>query len=444
MNTKNNSQRFFTVAVVDTNGLLRGQKIAASALDSTLKNGLGMAPAQLALDPTDEILPIPGVTDDNSDFHDSILQIDESTRRTMPFERESDATLYLAEFSGDAAGLCPRSLFRKQLARAADMGLVPKYGFEQEFTLFNESSETIASKGFDNLTTATPYCSHDLLLYQSLQSEFYSELADMCETLGVNIAKMHEEIGGGFMEACISAGTTEETADQVIMLRNFLKVFAMRRSQTVTYMPRWSEDADSQSSHIHISMLDTSGKPLFHDPANKHEMSDIFQHFMGGLQRYLPKMMLIFAPTVNSWRRYAEGTFAPPAFSWGIENRTTCFRVVGHDANSFRVENRLPCSDSNPYLVMAATLAAGLSGIEEKLQPTEPTIGNGYLPGAAKGEPLHQDMHSAIEAFSTSASARKWLGDSFVDAFVSTRTAQHESFKDKTLIDERKRFFELG
>ena len=116
MNTKNNSQRFFTVAVVDTNGLLRGQKIAASALDSTLKNGLGMAPAQLALDPTDEILPIPGVTDDNSDFHDSILQIDESTRRTMPFERESDATLYLAEFSGDAAGLCPRSLFRKQLA----------------------------------------------------------------------------------------------------------------------------------------------------------------------------------------------------------------------------------------------------------------------------------------------------------------------------------------
>lgn len=444
MNKKSDSQRFFTVAVVDTNGLLRGQKIAASALDSTLKNGLGMAPAQLALDPTDEILPIPGITDDDSDFHDGILQVDESTRRTMPFERESDASLYLAEFTGDAAGLCPRSLFRKQLVRASDMGLVPKYGFEQEFTLFNESSESIAAKDFDNLTTATPYASHDLLLYQSLQSEFYAELADMCGTLGVDIAKMHEEIGGGFMEACINAGTTEEPADQVILLRNFLKVLAMRRGQTVTYMPRWSEKADSQSSHVHLSMLDAAGKPLFHDANDKHKMSTMFQHFVGGLQRYLPEMMIIFAPTVNSWRRYTEDTFAPPAFSWGIENRTTCFRVVGHDANSYRVENRLPCSDSNPYLVMAAMLAAGLSGIEEKIQPTEPTVGNGYIPGAAKGEPLHQNMHSAIEAFSTSVTARKWLGDLFVDAYVSTRTAQNESFNDKTLIDERKRFFELG
>ena len=191
-------------------------------------------------------------------------------------------------------------------------------------------------------------------------------------------------------------------------------------------------------------MLDAAGKPLFHDANDKHKMSTIFQHFVGGLQRYLPEMMIIFAPTVNSWRRYTEDTFAPPAFSWGIENRTTCFRVVGHDANSYRVENRLPCSDSNPYLVMAAMLAAGLSGIEEKIQPTEPTVGNGYIPGAAKGEPLHQNMHSAIEAFSTSVTARKWLGDLFVDAYVSTRTAQNESFIDKTLIDERKRFFELG
>ena len=173
-------------------------------------------------------------------------------------------------------------------------------------------------------------------------------------------------------------------------------------------------------------------------------MSETFKHFIGGMQRYLPKMMLIFAPTVNSWRRYAEGTFAPPAFSWGIENRTTCFRVVGESQNSLRVENRLPCSDSNPYLVMAAMLSAGLSGVEEKLQPTAMTSGNGYLPDAAIGDPLQKDMQTAIDAFSTSVHARSLLGDRFVDAYVSTRSAQLESFKDKTLIDERKRFFELG
>ena len=154
--------------------------------------------------------------------------------------------------------------------------------------------------------------------------------------------------------------------------------------------------------------------------------------------------MLICAPTVNSWRRYVEGTFAPPAFSWGFENRTTSFRIVGDSDKSLRVENRLPCSDSNPYLVMAATLAAGLTGIEEKLQPTQETVGNGYLPDAAIGEPLQKDMKSAIDALSSSSHARRCLGDHFVEAFVSTRSAQLESFADKTLIDERKRFFELG
>ena len=362
----------------------------------------------------------------------------------MPFERDTDAALYLAEFTGDTSTLCPRTLFRKQLERAKSMGVTPKYGFEQEFTLFNETPETLREKDYDNLTTATPHASHDLLIYQSYQSDFYAEVADMCETLDVPLGKMHEEIGGGFMEACIDAGVDDAPADQLIMLRNFLKVLAMRRNQTVTYMPRWSEGADSQSTHVHVSLLDTKGEPIFFDESKENKMSETFQHFIGGLQRYLPKMMIIFAPTVNSWRRYAEGTFAPPAFSWGIENRTTCFRVVGDSEKSLRVENRLPCSDANPYLVMAACLAAGLSGIEEKLQPTQETTGNGYLPDAAIGQPLHKDMKSAIDAFSSSAHARRCIGDDFVNAFVSTRSAQLESFADKSLIDERKRFFELG
>jgi len=436
--------RFVTIAVVDTNGLLRGQKIAAHSIKKIIKTGLGMAPAQLALDPTDEILPIPGVTDDSADFHDSLLRVDKTSLRIIPFEREEDSQLYLANFSGDGEGLCPRTLLRKQLDRAESLGLKPLYGFEQEFTLFDETSESIATKNFDNLSTATAHPSHDLIIYQTIQSDFYGEVADMCEILGVNLAKMHEEIGGGFMECCIEADNDLEPADQMIMLRNFLKVLAVHRDQTITYMPRWSEDADSQSSHIHMSLLDNKGKSLFYSDSGEHKMSDTFQHFVGGLQQYLPKMMLVFAPTVNSWRRFVEGTFAPPAFTWGFENRTTAFRVVGEDTNTLRVENRLPCSDANPYLTTAAMLAAGLSGVEEKLAPTAPTVGNGYLPGTGEGEQLPADMQSAIDALASSQHARKFLGDQFIDAYVSTRSAQLDSFKDKTLIDERKRFFELG
>jgi len=439
-----NNNRFVTIATVDTNGLLRGQKIAARGLKNILKNGMGMAPAQLALDPTDEILPIPGVTDDDADFHDSVLRVDAATQRTMPFERAEDSQLFFAEFTGDAEGLCPRSLLRSQLNRAESIGVQPLYGFEQEFTVFNETSETLVAKDFDKLTTATAHPSHDLIIYQSIQSDLYAEVADMCEIMGVRLAKMHEEIGGGFMECCIEANTNLEPVDQLILLRNFLKVLAVRREQTISYMPRWSEYTDSQSAHIHVSLLNDEGKPLFYSDDNEFNMSEVFRHFIGGMQKYLPETMLVFAPTVNSWRRFEEGTFAPPAFSWGIENRTTAFRVVGEGSEFRRVENRLPGSDANPYLFTAATLAAGLSGIEEKLEPTAPTIGNGYLPGAAAGEPLPSDMQSAIDALASSKHARKTLGDQFVDAFVSTRSAQLESFKGKTLVDERKRFFELG
>lgn len=438
------ADRFLTIAVVDTNGLLRGQKVAASELPGILASGMGMSPAQLALDPTDVFLSMPGVTDGTGDFHDSALTVDTGSRRSIPWEVSSDQGLYLAEFSGDAQAFCPRSVLRKVLDRAAAMDIFPKLGYELEFTLFNETAETLQAKQFDQLRTATAHASHDLVIYQAAQSEFYNGVADFCEPLGIQLAKMHEEIGGGFMEACIAANSAMAAADQAVLLKNFLRVFAMRRGQTISFMPRWSEEADSQSSHIHMSLLDGAGKPCFWDADAEHQMSKRFRHFIAGVQRYLPEFMLVFAPTVNSWRRFAEGTFAPPAFTWGIENRTTCLRVVGHSPSSIRVENRLPCADANHYLTAAASIAAGLAGIEEQLEPSNATVGNGYLPDARHGPPLHKDMPAAIAALRGSACAKDWLGERFVETFSATREAQCKSFIGKSLIDERRRFFELG
>ena len=440
----NNKERFTTVAVTDTNGLLRGQKIAASGIPGILEHGMGMAPAQLALDPTDEILELPGVTDDNGDFHDSVLKVDPESYRKMPWEAEGDSGLYLAEFTGSAAEYCPRSILRRVLKRAKQAGFHPTYGYEQEFTLFNETSESLQEKEFDNLQTATPYPSHDLIIYQSLQSDFYRQVADMCEPLGIQLGKMHEEIGGGFMEACINADDGLKPADQAVLLKNFIRVLAMRNGQSVCYMPRWSEQADSQSTHIHVSLKDGNGDPVFWDAKAANHMSEKFHYFIGGLQKYLPDMLLVFAPTVNSWRRFAEGTFAPPAYSWGIENRTCGIRVVGHNASSLRFENRLPGADTNPYLTAAATLSAGLAGIENKIAPSEPTVGNGYIPDVCIGEPLQTGMGEAITALRQSDHAKSWLSEGFVEAFSSTRSSQMGQFEAGDLIAERKRFFELG
>ena len=438
------TDRFVTIAVVDTNGLLRGQKVSGVELPGILEHGMGMSPVQLALDPTDEIMAMPGVTDDAGDFHDSIIRVDQDSRREIPWEGKGDRALYLAEFTGDAQAFCPRSLLRQVLRRSADIGFVPKVGYELEFTLFNEDAVSLAEKGFDNLCTATPHRSHDLIIYQAAQSEFYCNVADFCGPLGIQIGKMHEEIGGGFMEATTIANDALAAADQAVLLKNFLRVMAMRQGQTITFMPRWSEGADSQSTHIHISLLDKTGTPLFWSDAAEDNMSENFRYFLGGLQAFLPELMLIFAPTVNSWRRFSKNTFAPPAFTWGMENRTTALRVVGHGPGSIRVENRLPCSDSNPHLTAAATIAAGLAGIESRIQPTEQTVGNGFVPGVGYGPPLHPDMGSAIAAIRNSRMAADWLGARFVETFSATRAAQMAQFQGTSLIDERRRFFELG
>jgi glutamine synthetase len=209
-------------------------------------------------------------------------------------------------------------------------------------------------------------------------------------------------------------------------------------------MPRWSENADSQSTHIHVSLLDRAGHSCFWDEDADEKMSKRFRYFIGGLQTFLPEFMLVCAPTVNSWRRFVEGTFAPPAFTWGMENRTTCLRVVGRGPGSMRVENRLPCADTNPYLTAAATIAAGLAGIEAEIDPTQPTVGNGYLPHARHGRALQPNMKAAIDALRNSACANDWFGARFVETYSATRASQLDQFEGKSLIDERRRFFELG
>jgi glutamine synthetase len=436
------TSRFATVAMTDTNGLLRGQMVSVASLKGIVKSGMGMAPAQLALDPTDAMLDMPGVNDGDGDFHDDPLKVDPATLRQIPWAKPGYDALLLADFTGQSAKICPRSILKSILRRAHAAGLVPKYGMELEYTLFDETAESARAKGYRNLKTATPHASHDLIIYQTVQSEWYEAVAEMCGPLGINLAKMHEEIGGGFMEACIAAGEGIEPADQLVLLKNFIRALALRQGKSVTFMPRWSEQADSQSIHLHISLKDREGASIFYDASQPNGVSQSFRHFIGGLQTYIGDMSLIFQPTVNSYRRFAPGTFAPPGLTWGYENRTTCFRLVGHDAKSLRVENRLPGADVNPYLSAAATMAAGIAGIVEKLEPDPETIGSGYSQTPARD--FARSMPEAIARLRGSDFAKDWLGPRFVETFAATRQSQYDDFAKKVPDVELARFFDLG
>ena len=439
---KDEQSRFATVAMTDTNGLLRSQMVSVKSLKGMLDNGMPMAPAQLALDPTDEMLHVPGVSDDDGDFHDGMLTLDPSTARKLPWSKAGHDLLVLSHFGDENADICPRAILSKVLNRAKDMGITPFYGMELEYTLFDETEASAKAKGYRGLQTATLHKSHDLLTYQVMQSEWYEAVSEMCDALGVDLSKMHEEIGGGFMEACIEAGSGLEPADQLVLLKNFVRILAMRQEKSVTFMPRWNEEADSQSMHLHVSLLDKDGKPLFHAKDGAHGMSDTFRHFIGGLQKHIGDLSLIFMPTVNSYRRFAPGTFAPPALTWGYENRTTCFRVVGHSPSSIRVENRLAGSDVNPYLNVAATIAAGLDGIENKVDPLDEVIGGGF--GLEDVPDYARSMSEAIERLGKSTIVGPWFGERFAECFAASRQSQFDAFRSKVPDVELERFFNLG
>lgn len=436
------TSRFATVAMTDTNGLLRGQMVAVDSLKRMVSAGMGMAQAQLALDPTDAFLTLPGVTDDTGEFADEPLKLDPTSVRRMPWAKPGHDLLILSNWTGKAGGLCPRAILKSVLDRAGSAGLHPKYGMELEYTLFDETPESARAKGWRDLKAATQHASHDLIIYQAVQTEWYEAVAGICAPLGIDLAKMHEEIGPGFMEACIGAGGGTEPADQLVLLKNFIRALALRQGRSVTFMPRWNEQADSQSIHLHMSMKDASGTPLFWDEGAEHGISQTFRHFLGGLQTHLGDMSLVFLPTVNSYRRFAEGTFAPPGLTWGYENRTTCFRVVGHDVGSLRMENRLPGADTNPYLTVAATLAAGVAGIMDKIEPDPAVTGSGYAQEAPRD--FARSMPEAIARFKASDFARDWLGDRFVDGFAATRQHQFNDFARKVPDVELERFFDLG
>lgn len=209
---------------------------------------------------------------------------------------------------------------------------------------------------------------------------------------------MHEEIGPGLIEACIGAGEGLEPADQRVLVKNFLRALALRLGKIFTLMPRWTEDADSQSIHLHMSLKYKAGVPVFREPGQRNGVGQMFRWFIGGLQAYIGDMTLVFQPTVNSYRRFAPGTFAPPGLTWGYENRITCFRLFGHDAGSLPVENRLPGAETNSYLTTATTLSAGISGILGQIEPEAEVIGSGYTSPPPATSPGRCPKRSAVSA----------------------------------------------
>jgi len=434
---------FVTIGSPDLQGFLRGKAIARQKVLSALDNGYGLPGVIFALDPADALLDVSGLNDPGAGFDDSVARIVPDTCREIPWEPAARNLFFLAQFEGAVRErCCPRAVYQRVAERAASMGFRPFHSSELEFTLFDETSRSAFDKGYKNLQISSQHKSYEALVRHATRSEFHNGLMDMCKTMDLPLEQVHEEMGPGFMEATMRYAEGVRAPDVAVIYKTFVKAYAQRQGKILTFMARWSDNADGQSGHVHISLRDKDGKPVFHDEAGERGMSQTMRHFLGGMQALMPDLLVMLGPNINSFKRYLPGIFSPIAAMWGFENRTCALRVIPSYPMAQRIECRTPGADANPYLSIACLLGAGLWGIERKLEPTEPARGNVYMQEIPDRLKFPATFSEAVDRFGNSEAARELFGGKFVDFYAESRAAHERDMRRYVTDVELQRFFE--
>lgn len=430
------------VGVFDVDGILRGKYMKREKFVSAMKNGFGFCDVVLGWDSNDQLYDKSTFTGWHTAYPDAMARILPETARALPYEENS--ALVLAEFSDKAEEICPRGVLRRVIQKAADMGYIPQAACEFEFFLFEETPHSVREKNYKNLKNMTPGFYGYSVLRNSVHSDFYHELLNMCEAMRLPIEGLHTETGPGVLEAALLYDDALEAADKAALFKTFTKVMAQRQGLMATFMAKWSNDWPGQSGHMHVSLKDKkNGQSVFFDDGKDHKMSDEMRWFLGGQQALMPELLSMVASTVNSYSRLVPGFWAPTAATWGVENRTCALRVIPGGEKSQRIEYRIGAADMNPYIALAATIGSGLWGIENKIEPTDPVQGNAYEQDAAEELSFPATLYEAAGCLRKSKAAEQIFGSEFVSHFAQSREWEEREFRKAITDWEMERYFEI-
>ena len=429
------------VGVFDVDGIMRGKYMSRDKFLSALDNGFGFCDVVLGWDMQDQLYDNVSYTGWHTGYPDAPVRIIPDSAREIPFE---DNTLFfLGEFAAPAEEICPRGTLRRVLQRAENMGFQPYVGFEYEFFVFEEDAHSIRAKHYRDLKPMAPGFFGYSVLRNSVHSDFYRVLLQLCEDMDFPLEGLHEETGPGVLEAAITVDSALAAADKAALFKSFTKIVAQRCGFLATFMAKWSPDWPGQSGHIHLSLKDNEGKPVFYDPGSPHNMTETMRHFVAGQQRLMPELLAMIAPTINSFTRLIPGFWAPTEASWGVDNRTCALRVIPGSKKSQRVEYRIAAADANPYVVLSAALASGLWGIENKADLQDPVIGNAYDQKFPEQLAFPGTLMEAARKLKASEAARDWFGDAFVEHYAATREWEEREFRKHITDWELDRYFEI-
>ena len=425
------------VAFTDMQGRLQGKRCAAPYfLDHVVPHHAEACNYLLAVDVEMNTVPGYAMSSWERGYGDFVLHPDMATLRMLPWHEATALVLCDVEWAdGSPVVASPRQVLRRQLDRLAERGLVADVGTELEFILFADTYDEAARRDYHGLTPANGYNVDYSLLGTAKVEPVLRRIRNGMAGAGMVVESAKGECNLGQHEIAFRYADALTTCDNHAIYKTGAKEIADQAGMALTFMAKY-DAREGSSCHVHVSLRGEDGNVFTGD--GERGWSPLFEHFLAGQQRYLRELTYLFAPNVNSYKRFAEGSFAPTAVGWGIDNRTCALRVVGHGPG-LRVENRVPGGDMNPYLGVAALVAAGLAGIEEELPLPPELSGNAYASDAPR---VPGTLREAAELFTGSALARSALGDEVVDHYANAARVELTAFDAAVTDWERRRGFE--
>lgn len=413
--------------LVDMQGRLMGKRLH---VDFFIDSGWEETHACNYLLATDmEMHPVDGykATSLELGYGDYAMKPDMDTLRRIPWLEGTALVMcdVLDHRTREEIAHSPRAILKRQVARLEAMGMKAFMATELEFFLFKESYEEAQEKGHSSLTPIGSY-NEDYHIFQTTKEEdVMRAIRNGLNGADIPVENSKGEASAGQEEINIRYADAITMGDRHAIIKNGCKEIAWAKGRSVSFMAKWSYSAAGNSSHIHQSLWSAEGEPLFYDPDAKHGMSDLMRHYLAGLLMHASEVTYFLAPYINSYKRFREGTFAPTKAIWSLDNRTAGYRICGADSGAVRIECRVGGADLNPYLAMAALLAAGISGIENKRDLEDEFVGDAY--GGKDVREIPSTLRDATAALDGSAMLRAAMGDEVVDHYLHcARWEQYE------------------
>jgi glutamine synthetase len=426
------------LAAPDMQGRLQGKRVMPKFfLESVAAESAEGCAYLLATDI--ECAPVDGyaLTSWEKGYGDFVFVPDMATLRLAPWQPGAAMVLCDIELLGhQPAEMAPRTMLKKQLARLQEHGLSAYAATELEFILFRNSYEEAWRSAYRDLTPANQYNSDYSMLGTARVEPLIRKIRNAMEAAGIQVENSKGECNLGQHEINFRYCDALTAADGHVIYKEAAKEIAAEAGCALTFMAKFNE-REGNSCHTHLSLHDAAGQAVFLD-ADGHSPSKFFLQFLAGLLAHAEELAFFFAPNVNSYKRYAAGSFAPTGIAWGLDNRTCAFRVLGH-GKSLRVENRLPGGDVNPYLALAAMIAAGLDGVERDLAPAPMFTGNAYIADLPR---IPATLADAAKSFSASEFNKAAFGADVVTHYSNMAKVELDAFNAAVTDWERFRSFE--